>query len=78
MNFLQVTPENQHLLDEHEASAAALGRAVEASNRYKELHGEASPALTEIVLKANRRHMDAHQAVLTATATQANEHGSEG
>lgn len=71
MNFLNIIPENQHLIDEHKASAAALERAVEDSKRHKELYGEPSQELTEIVLSANRRHMDAHQAVLNEAAAQA-------
>lgn len=62
--FLNITPDKQHLLDEHKDSATALDQALAAAELHLSRHGSRSEDLDAQVLRANERHMNAHEAMM--------------
>ena len=66
MNVFIETDENRHLIEEHKASAKAVEDAVAAAEAFEKHTGQRSPELSELIVQANRRHMAAHHAVMSA------------
>jgi hypothetical protein len=69
MNVFRLTPENQHIHDEHVASGQAVEQVVQMADAFEKANGRRSPELDQEIVEANRRHLVAHQAMLSASTS---------